>query len=53
MTENKDKSVNPASIRRRIYECCKVLRILGFIDKIGKDYQWVFDIDGPKIKIET
>lgn len=44
--------MNPASIRRRIYECCKVLRILGFIQKVGKHYQWVLDGDSPRIKVE-
>jgi hypothetical protein len=43
LSENKERTINPSSIRRRIYECCKVLRILGFIDKIGKNYQWVYD----------
>lgn len=25
-----------------------MLRILGFIDKIGKNYQWVYDTEQPK-----
>lgn len=53
ISENSDRTVNPASIRRRIYECCKVLRILGFIEKVGKHYQWIFDSDEPRARIQV
>ena len=29
------------------------MRILGFIDKIGKNYQWIYDTDEPRIKTQA
>lgn len=36
MTSKKKGKFNPATIRRRIYECCKVFLIVGLVQKVGK-----------------
>lgn len=28
-----------------------MLRIVGFIDKIGKNYQWIFNTSSPRIEV--
>lgn len=36
LTDGNKNRFNPATIRRKIYECCKVFMIAGLIQKSGK-----------------
>jgi hypothetical protein len=33
LEENSNSNFNPDSIKRRVYECCKILKVVGLIDK--------------------
>ena len=39
--QNRSHGLNPRSIKRRVYECCKVLKVLGLVEKQGQKYRWV------------
>lgn len=36
LTDGNKNNFNPATIRRKIYECCKVFVIVGLVKKSGK-----------------
>jgi hypothetical protein len=39
--ENISTDINPVSVKRRVYECCKVLKVLGLVEKQGQNYRWI------------
>ena len=43
LAEGSEEKINPNSIKRRVYECCKILKILGIVAKKDHTFRWVSD----------
>ena len=51
IAEKNSKLINPTSLRRRTYECCKVFTILGYVEKVGSHYVWTANKDRESMNL--